>query len=657
MSNPSANVSVSSSAGAGSTGADVVCVIAPVASSADYVPRLYGSAAAIEAQHGYGLGSEYAEYHLSRTRKPVLFVGCPIDTEGAIVGPDNRAIGLTVDVAVSSAAGVLGLAHDAILRMHPTTWVNQPLLTADYVLQLSCDAGHTWKDIRFVSGVYEIPKINVTITLSDLDWGDLEADANASASMTIATWRASQATIAAAAYEAARLELREQEHLFRAAIAVGSLVDEAEGTAAQAMIDTYETGDQRYAELMLQCRDRARVVSMAAQSHRMSGTPNLTFAEVGASGDTITRSAGSWITDGFAPGDLLNVTGSASNNITGTAIITAVSAAVLTLGTDDLVAEGPVAGVTVVGHPALSFDAGTDIVTRYSGSWVDEGFRIGDTVTIDGTGSNDGTEVVVLVTPLAMTLTTLATEIIRSTSVTITAGTEKAAWMTAEAAEFASITSDRRVCLHAGHAARQCTRAGWRWRVPCSWHDTVRWYEHDVHRPPWRKDDGPIAGATLRDADDALIEWDDHVDGGAGSANRITTHRSWPNGPAGVFIAQSLTRAEDGDALSYLHNAAVANVVCTVVQAVTENFAGRTPETDADGAAKAFELSLLEGEVNDELRKTVLRSFGEGPRASACVWVATRGEDIRSPGSVLTGVATLDLNGTIHTVNTTVLVR
>ena len=77
----------------------------------------------------------------------------------------------------------------------------------------------------------------------------------------------------------------------------------------------------------------------------LTGSPTLTFAEVGATGDTITRSAGSWITDGFAVGMLVRVRGSALNNVTGT--IAALTATVLTFGTTDLANEGPVAGCVV----------------------------------------------------------------------------------------------------------------------------------------------------------------------------------------------------------------------------------------------------------------------------------------------------------------------
>ncbi len=78
-----------------------------------------------------------------------------------------------------------------------------------------------------------------------------------------------------------------------------------------------------------------------------SATPNptdpsdsLTFVD--SNPDTITRGAGSFITDGYAAGMLIVVTGTASNN--GTFRVAAVVAGTLTLASSEtLVAEGPVA--------------------------------------------------------------------------------------------------------------------------------------------------------------------------------------------------------------------------------------------------------------------------------------------------------------------------
>lgn len=76
-----------------------------------------------------------------------------------------------------------------------------------------------------------------------------------------------------------------------------------------------------------------------------TGGETLTFAD--ANPDTITRSAGSWITDGFARGDRILIAGTASNN--GTFDVDTVSATVLTLQlVEVLAAETPAgAGVTI----------------------------------------------------------------------------------------------------------------------------------------------------------------------------------------------------------------------------------------------------------------------------------------------------------------------
>jgi hypothetical protein len=91
---------------------------------------------------------------------------------------------------------------------------------------------------------------------------------------------------------------------------------------------------------------------MTMAKKAMTGFPLLTFAEVGASGDTITRSTGSWIDDGFLVGDTITVRGSTSNNVTGP--IASLTATVLTLDTTDLINEGPIASCAVTAGGAKS---------------------------------------------------------------------------------------------------------------------------------------------------------------------------------------------------------------------------------------------------------------------------------------------------------------
>ena len=80
----------------------------------------------------------------------------------------------------------------------------------------------------------------------------------------------------------------------------------------------------------------------------MAGSPTLTFVSAGAGlGGTITRSAGSWITDGYAVADRIRVelAVNAANN--SEFVVTARTATVLTFTAGTLANEGPTAGCVV----------------------------------------------------------------------------------------------------------------------------------------------------------------------------------------------------------------------------------------------------------------------------------------------------------------------
>lgn len=82
-----------------------------------------------------------------------------------------------------------------------------------------------------------------------------------------------------------------------------------------------------------------------------SASPTLTFANVG-SADTITRSTGSFITDGYKVGMIVTIAGTSSNNMT-TGPIASVSATVLTFGsTTSLTNEGPLSATATLNATA-----------------------------------------------------------------------------------------------------------------------------------------------------------------------------------------------------------------------------------------------------------------------------------------------------------------
>ncbi len=109
----------------------------------------------------------------------------------------------------------------------------------------------------------------------------------------------------------------------------------------------------------------------------------LTFA-----GSTITRNNGSWVDDSAHVGLQLNVTGTASNDG----------------ATPVLVGLSP----TVLDYSAntLTFSASGKTITRSYGSWIDDGFVLGDTARCSASSSNNGT--LGVITTLSATVMTMA---------------------------------------------------------------------------------------------------------------------------------------------------------------------------------------------------------------------------------------------------------
>jgi hypothetical protein len=638
---PRANVEIQDTATAIAAGTDTVCIWAPVPTNADTTPRLFGSAAAVYAQHGYSEGVEYAALHADKTRKPFVFVGLPIATAGAV----GRVCAFD-SVIVSVTAGVSGVLaeHDGVLVAENAGTVG----TDSIVLKLSLDGGETYQRVRLGSGLsLVVPFVGVTVTFTA---GAIVAGD------TLVTWHGSSPRSNAAGWLAARTALAALQYFFRSIVLVGDLADSTEAAAYLAQLDAYESANERDVYGRASVYDRLPLASLEAPTYHMTGSPTVTFAEVGGSGDTITRSAGSFIADGFQAGDLINVTGSVSNNITAAAVLANAAALVLTLGTDDLVAEGPKSGVTIVGHEALVFANAGDTITRSRGSWIDDGFRDGDAITIAGTsgGTNDGAKTASTVTDSVLILSAggvAADEVIRADAVTIGTGQAKAVWMAEITAEFGAIDDAHRIDMSAGRRRALSPFSAWYRRTPLAWLASCREFQHDLHVPTWRKNDGPVSNDTNVD------EWDDRVDGEAGCAARFTVARSYANGPQGAFIAQSLTRAKDASFLVMTHNVAVVDLACQVTRSATENIIGRVLVLDTAGKATRAALNTIATEVNAALSRALLADTqGEGPRVSQVKWTPSSDDILNVSDAKLTGVLLINLNGTIHSVDTVVRV-
>jgi len=647
-----ATTTVLDTATAKAGGQNLICVLAPVPVSADITPRVFGSASALYAQHGYSEGVEYAALHVANTGLPVLFVGLPISTIGT-VGRFNAA-GNTGTSVVSVAAGGSGALaeHEGVVKVVAGGVIG----TAQIVLDVSLDAGRTYRRVRLGTATsYVVPYMGVTLSFAA---GTLVAGD------TVLTWFATAPRAASADIATARTTLAGMLKFFRTALLIGDLQNSTEALAYNAELDAYVTANDRFTVGRASIKDRTPLATLSKVLVRTTGVFTLTFSEVGATGDTITRSAGSFLTDGFLVGDFITVTGAANaqNNLASARIV-AVTATVITLDADDLVVEATTSNCAIVARPGLTFaevGATDDTITRNRGSWIADGFRIGDLITVTGSASNNfvGTSAVTAVTASVLTLGAddLLAEVVSSLNVVVTAGQTKAAWMAASDAAFAAVDAKKRVNLSAGRARILSPFSSYWFRRPAAWDASIREYQHDVHIPTWRKADGPALG-DLFDSNGTLVEYDDRVDGGAGSLARFTTYRTWSNGPAGAFISQDLTREVDASQLSGHQNMLVTNVACTVVQLNSELAIGQVLVLNENGTGTEDSLATIEARVNSALEAELLvDKFGEGQRASFAVWTAARDDILNVPLATLTGVVRLVLNGTIHSVATSVRV-
>lgn len=141
---------------------------------------------------------------------------------------------------------------------------------------------------------------------------------------------------------------------------------------------------------------------------------------------TITRSAGSWLADGFRVGDYPVVTGAPdpANNLTGVLPITALTDTVMTLGLATMTNRGACLGTCMVAVPdvakvayknavtntAASFAFAGTTITRSAGSWITDGYAVGQYPVVSGSpdaGTNNNMVGVLPITALTDTVMTI----------------------------------------------------------------------------------------------------------------------------------------------------------------------------------------------------------------------------------------------------------
>jgi hypothetical protein len=642
---PTATVSVSAEAGSLAGGTGYCVVFGCVATAADATPRVHGSWRSVYDQHGYSPALDYVALHIQATRKPVIFVGIPVVTAGFFGQNDSSGVTGTSQITTS---GTPLEDVDAIV----TVTTGGTIGTAGIVLSVSMDGGRTETSVKLgTASTYVVPYLGITLNFGA---GTLVAEDEYTFKSTSPMWDSAGVT-------SVRTSLAAQLKLARSWMAIGDITSAVIAGYVVTAINAYETSNARFTLARANIKDRLPLATKSKIKKSMVGTPSVTFAEVGATGDTITRATGSFVTDGFAVNDLITVAGTASNNFTD-ALVTAVTATVLTLDTQDLVAE-TTSAATIIGSERIVFaevGASGDTITRSTGSWVSDGFAVGDIVTVSGTASNNvTTDAITGLSATVMTLgsTDLTAETIAGHRVGVVKVLSMSAYVAAEDTRYASIDAQKRIDMSIGRLRVLSPVTGWEFPRPTSWAASIREYQKDIHVTNWRVKDGPLDGWSMLDEDGNLAQFDERIDGG-GLAARFTCATTHGNGPNGSFIARSLTRDTEGAVLSQTHNMYVANLVCTVVQAATTLFLGQTPPLNDDGTMRADARSRLESAVNTDLEGALLKEFvpGEGARCSSVVWTMSADDNLSGAGGTVNGVAALAVNGTIVNVNTVVRV-
>jgi hypothetical protein len=264
-----------------------------------FTPRFYQGAAALVADAGYGDAIEFqAGYYEDSVSSfnpnglSTCYCRVPVTTAGAIQFQSHDGVLGTSSVVASGTP---------LQRVDSFQWrvVNPGAVGTDGITFQYSFGGRDWSQVQRLgtATTWAVPNLGVTLTLTNtmtLLAGDLFL-------MRTSGPRASNADISSGL--AALLALSEG---FRCILIVGDYA-EADMVALENDINTWyaPTGNKR-AIFFVSARDSAQLATLTGAS---AAAP--VFA---ASGHTITRSAGSWIADGFTLNDDVIVAGSSSNN-------------------------------------------------------------------------------------------------------------------------------------------------------------------------------------------------------------------------------------------------------------------------------------------------------------------------------------------------------
>lgn len=664
---PRATTTVAPTRAGVDTGEQLATIWGCVSQNADLTPRLWFGADDFEAYHGPGQLLDHLATYIDRTTKPALVVPLPITTPGKIRWQRQAGTGTSAPTVAVGPDGSLERV-DGAARI-----VRGGVVGVDQIqFEYSLDGGNFWELVRLSTNTsYTIPRIGQALSF---------AGGTLITGETVLTWASDGPKMSGSDIAAGLEKLKQQQRQSRGWFLVLDIEREQDVGPYWSAANDYDAVErpvQAHAGLR-PARDRSGYKAQLSRVRSwMQGSPLITFVE-GADppNDSLTRNAGSFVDDGFAEwvgvADWITIAGAviSSNNGTyqlqsaGSGSLGVTTATAFTASADD-------PDVTIWTTPGLEFvdgGGGDDTLVRGRGSWLDEGFEIGDTFTVAGTSSNDATYTI---TDLSADTITVATgsftaEEISSWDVQIYIPVFYPVDVAAMDAEFAPVIgtapTDYHLELGYGRAWYPSpTYGGARMRYSGAFHDFVRSFQRDLAETTWEEDVGAMAEVGFLDNDGLPFEYDENYYQAALPAG-FTCLRTWPNEPIGaVYIARGLTRHAGSGPLTQSHYARVTNLGRIVAQRTTQRFAGKVIVTKpANALGQKFPTAQSLGTLRTKVEAELVANLGgqtrggAGPRASVATYTPDPTADYAQQNPIQRGTLRLEVLGTIVELETTV---
>lgn len=569
---PKASVTLATSGGSAGVQGDLVFILSCTEKGTAAQPGLYANSQAILDTFGWSEGLELAAHDLEQRGTELGFCKIATVTAGSIKNADVKG------VTGTSAVTFTGTPFDEeYIFVECVT--GGTIATAGIEIRYTRDGGVTWSgNVRLGTATsYVIPNSGITVNFAA---GTLVAKDIAKAYCAPPKWDA-------ASLQAAFTALQNSNHSPRLVVVCGDVVNSTELQNVIDAINTYETTGGKHSRVLSSVRDRFFPAAM-------QGTQTVTTASVGK---TYTRSAGSFITDGFQIGGTAVWAGFVNAASNGAKTITALSATVMTVSEAIGADEAAVAGTSAT-------------FSELKPAW------------------RTAVEAVVGSTPT----------------------TAKVSHRTI----FGGGRARRRSPINFFRKSRPCT---WPYAMRAMLYD-VQISPAKVENGAlegWSIID-EATNLTTTSPTKQIEMHDERVDGGL-LAMRVMCLRTFAE-LSGVFVALPVTLDQDNASLSRAPVGHVADIVCGVAKAeLTRKLSSEVVlKDDNTGKMLESERKRIESAVQTQLEIAVLTKRKNGQRASAVQFILDGTADLRIPGVEVTSETRVTPLGTFEQIKNTVRV-